>query len=243
MLPHTSGLFSITFVIVGDLELRALGRLELEEHVSPRFTRINCPGMSPPYGLSQLVLWMSRLRCTLPRRGSQAPTCRKYFRLMLLTIAFVWIVLAVVGAGTAWHRAPAVSLALLGSVVGGIAEFVRASADGPRGVPLATVGGATLGLIVMGLVGLLVARGKPPAALLRRAALGVAVVVPLVVPLVAVLLVSTCPLYVRQGAGYCFHTIDIGGGWITQVVLYLVMDLGALAALLLISARQARAAD
>ena len=38
--------------------------------------------------------------------------------------------------------------------------------------------------------------------------------------------------------GFCFHEIDVLGGWISQVVVLFILDAAALAVLLLVSAKE-----
>ena len=141
------------------------------------------------------------------------------------------------------RHAPAVNFALFGGLAGGLAGFFVSVADGPRGVPTDVTAWASWSLVVSGVVGLLATRGRPPAKFLRRAAVGFLSLGPVVGGSVAVLLVHTCPLYVTRHAGFCYYSVDVLGGWITEVTMFLVFDAVVLAVLSLTSARQARASS
>jgi len=54
----------------------------------------------------------------------------------------------------------------------------------------------------------------------------------------AAVLVRACPRYVTDHTGFCFHEIDVLGGWISHVVVLFVVDAAALAILLLVSAKE-----
>jgi hypothetical protein len=107
----------------------------------------------------------------------------------------------------------------------------------PRSVPADVAVWATCCLVALGLIGLLVTpRGQ--ARFLRRAAAGVILIAPLAAASLAAVLVQACPLYVTDHAGFCFHEIDVLGGWISQVVVLFILDGAALAILLLVSAKE-----
>src|SRR3954464_9892855 len=60
----------------------------------------------------------------------------------LLVATFVaWAVICLCGAVVLLHRAPAVSIALFGTVLGAIAGFLVGNADGPRRSPCVYGGG------------------------------------------------------------------------------------------------------
>jgi hypothetical protein len=160
---------------------------------------------------------------------------------MLLGIAIVLIVVCLAVAGILLSRAPAVSLALVGGVAAGLSRFFYfGTRHDPKGVPAAVAVWATCGLIALGLIGLLVTpRGS--AQFLRRVAVGVVLIAPLAAASLAVALVRACPLYVTDHAGFCFHEIDVLGGWISQVVVLFILDAATLAVLLLVSAKEATA--
>jgi len=156
---------------------------------------------------------------------------------MLLGIALVLVAASLAGTLLLVSRAPAVSLALVGGVVGGLCGFYYGSRHDPKGVPADVAVWATCGLVALGLIGLLVTpRGQ--ARFLRRAAAGVILIAPLAAASLAAVLVQACPLYVTDHAGFCFHEIDVLGGWISQVVVLFILDAAALAILLLVSAKE-----
>jgi hypothetical protein len=155
---------------------------------------------------------------------------------MLLEIALVLVVASLAGAMLLLWRAPAVSLALVGGVAGGLCGFYFTSRHDPKGVPADVAVWATCGLVALGLVGLLVTP-RGPARFLRRTATGIILTAPLADAILAAVLVQACPLYVTDGAGFCFHQIDQLGGWISQVVVLFTLDAAALAVLLLVSAK------
>jgi hypothetical protein len=156
---------------------------------------------------------------------------------MLLGIAIVSVAASLTGTLLLVSRAPAVSLALVGGVTGGLCGFYFSSRHDPKGVPADVAVWATCGLVALGLIGLLVTpRGS--ASFLRRAAVGVLLMAPLAAACLAAVLVQACPLYVTDHAGFCFHEIDVLGGWISQVVVLFILDAAALAVLLLVSAKE-----
>jgi hypothetical protein len=158
---------------------------------------------------------------------------------MLLGIAIVLVAASLAGALLLVARAPAVSLALIGGMAGGLCGFYFGSHHGPKGVPADVAVGATCGLVALGLIGLLVTP-RGPARLLRRAAVGVVLTAPLAAASLAVALLYACPLYVTDHAGFCFHEFDVLGGWISGVVVLFVLDAAALTVLLLVSAKEVR---
>lgn len=151
---------------------------------------------------------------------------------------FAWFAAIVAGGMLFAKRAPAVSLGLLGSLLGAFIGFFVSAADGPRGVPAGVAEWASGGLVAFGVVGVLATRARPPAKFLRRAAMEVLIVAPIVAAILAVLLLSACPLYVN--GGYCsYENVDQLGGWVTVVVILFLLDAVVLATLLLVSASQA----
>jgi hypothetical protein len=139
------------------------------------------------------------------------------------------------------RRAPAVSVALFGCVLGGTAGFLVGNADGPSGVPAATVLGASLGLLANGLMGLLATSARPPSRPLRRAALfTVIAAVPIAGALTAIVQVA-CPLYVSgRRTGFCnYQQVDQLGGWLGGVAVAFAFDVWFVTALLFVAARQA----
>jgi len=157
---------------------------------------------------------------------------------MLLGIAIALVAASLAGALLFLSRAPAVSLALVGGVAGGLCGFYFSSRHHPKGVPADVAVWATCGLVALGLIGLLVTP-RAPARFLRRAAAGVILIAPLAAASLAAVLRQACPLYVTDHAGFCFHEIDVLGGWVSQVVVLFTLDAAALAVLLLVSAKEA----
>lgn len=164
----------------------------------------------------------------------------------LLVQIFVAWALVCVGVGAAFRRrAPAVSLAVFGSVLGAIAGFLVGNADGPAEVPAYTAVGASAGLFASGLLGLLVTSAPPPSRSLRRAATLVFIAATPAAGVLAVLVRFACPLYVTgRRAGFCnYQQVDLLGGWVSGVIVAFVFDAAFVAALLLVSARQARRSE
>ena len=156
---------------------------------------------------------------------------------MLLGIAAVLVAASLTGALLLLSRAPAVSLALFGGVAGGLCGFYFSTRHDPKGVPADIAVWATCGLVALGLIGLLVTP-RGPARLLRRVAAVVGLSAPLATASLAVMLVEACPLYVTDHSGFCFHEVDVLGGWISQVVVLFVLDATAVAVLLLVSEKE-----
>lgn len=163
--------------------------------------------------------------------------------LTVLTLIFlVWAAACVAIAVIFPRRAPAVSVALFGSLVGAVAGFLVGNADGPKDVPGYTAVGASAGLVANGLMGLLVAPGAPPARALRRAAVIALVAAPFAAGALTLLLQSACPLYVSgRDSGFCnYGGVDVPGGWVSGVVVAFLFDALFLTGLFLMSAWQAR---
>ena len=89
---------------------------------------------------------------------------------LLVPIFIVWAVTCAAVGAALLRRAPAVSLALFGSVLGAIGGFLVGNADGPAEVPAYTAVGASVGLFVNGGFGMLATSARPPSEPLRRAA-------------------------------------------------------------------------
>jgi hypothetical protein len=163
------------------------------------------------------------------------------FSLSLVAIFVVWAV-ACLGLGAVFlRRAPAVSLALGGSVLGAVAGFLVGNADGPAEVPAYTAVGASLGLFLLGVAGLLTTSPGGLSRSLRRAAVLVLLVMPFAAAALTVLLQVSCPLYISgKGSGFCnYQGGDVLGGWVSGVVVAFLVDAVFVAALLFISAWQA----
>lgn len=156
---------------------------------------------------------------------------------MLLGIAVVLATASLAGAALLRHRAPAVSLALVGGVAGGLYGLHFASHHDPKNVPADVAIWATCGLVAFGLLGLLVTP-RGPSRTLRRIAAWVAALAPLAAAALAIALLWACPLYVTKNAGFCIHEIDVLGGWITSVTCLFAVDAAALVVMLLVSAKE-----
>jgi hypothetical protein len=166
-------------------------------------------------------------------------------RSMLTLIFLVWAVACTAfGVGLA-RRAPAVTLGMVGAVVGAVAGSLIANVDGPDEVPAYAAVGASIGLAVNGSVGLLVAPGRGTSRTLRRTAIAVMLATPVAAAGLTFLLQVACPLYVRGvRSGYCnYKGVDLLGGWISGVIVAFVADAVFVLALLLISAVQAARAE
>jgi hypothetical protein len=152
------------------------------------------------------------------------------------------IAIGIIGSATACavafvRRAPAVSFALLGLVAAGAYGFYVSAGDGPRGVPGDVAVWASCGLGAGGLIGLAFASPRASAASLRRSASWFLALAPLVAAIVAIALRFACPLYVTERARYCYHSVDVLGGWITSVTMLVVLDMLTLAVVCLASSR------
>jgi hypothetical protein len=159
-------------------------------------------------------------------------------------LAAIVIVLSAVCLGLAVvvrTTAPAVSLALMGLLAGGIAGFLAENADGPKSVPMTVAASAAAGVGIVGLVGLIAARGRPPARGTRRAALLVLLATPFAGAALTFALQAACPLYVNgRRSGYCnFMQDDLLGGWVSGVVFLFVAAELWLALMLFIASVQA----
>jgi hypothetical protein len=161
---------------------------------------------------------------------------------VLLSIAVVLATASLAGAALLRHRAPAVSLALVGGVAAGLYGLHFAYHHDPKSVPADVAVWATCGLVAFGLLGLLLTP-RGPARTLRRIAAWGAALAPLVAAVLAIALVWACPLYVTKNAGFCFHEIDLLGGWITSVTFLFVVDAAALVVMLLVSAKEVTAKE
>jgi hypothetical protein len=158
----------------------------------------------------------------------------------LVTIFCVWAVTCVAVAVLFLRRAPAVSLALFGSLLGAVAGFLVGNADGPAEVPAYTAVGASVGLFSNGVMGMLTTSARPPLGPLRRTALLVVIAAPLAAAALTLLVQFACPLYVSgRGSGFCnYQGIDLLGGWVSGVTVAYLFDAVFVAGLLLMSARQ-----
>jgi hypothetical protein len=164
---------------------------------------------------------------------------------LLVPIFGVWAVTAVAVGAVFLRRAPAVSLALFGSLLGAVAGFLVGNADGPAEVPAYTAVGASVGLFSSGVMGMLTTSARPPSGPLRRTALLVLIAAPFVAAALTLLVRLACPLYLSgKGSGFCnYQGIDVLGGWVSGVIVAFLFDALFLAGLLLLSARQARRSE
>jgi hypothetical protein len=89
---------------------------------------------------------------------------------LLVPIFIVWAVTCAAVGAAFLRRAPAVSLAVFGSVHGASGGFLVGNADGPAEVPATTAVGASVGLLANGGLGMLATTARPPSEPLRRAA-------------------------------------------------------------------------
>jgi hypothetical protein len=160
---------------------------------------------------------------------------------MLRTIGWAMAGLWIAGAIVFVRRAPAVTVALLGSLAASALAFAYDRPDGPRGVPSAVARWSWVALLAAGLIGLVLTRPRASREALRRIAIGVVASAPIVAVAVGLLLVEACPLYVTRGSGLCFHTGDLMGGWITGVAVLVGIDLLTVGALVAVAASQVRA--
>jgi hypothetical protein len=159
---------------------------------------------------------------------------------MLLGIALLLATGSLAGAALLRHRAPAVSLGLVGGVAGGLYGLHFAYHHDPKSVPADVAVWATCGLLAFGLLGLLLTP-RGPARTLRHIAAWCAALAPLFAAALAIALLWACPLYVTKNAGFCFHEIDVLGGWITSVTFLFIVDAAVLVVMLLVSAKEVTA--
>lgn len=164
---------------------------------------------------------------------------------LLVPIFGVWAVASVAVGAVFLRRAPAVSLALFGSLIGAVAGFLVGNADGPAEVPAYTAVGASLGLFSNGVIGMLTTSARPPSGPFRRAALMVLIAAPFAAGALTLLVLLACPLYVSgKASGFCnYQGIDLLGGWVSGVIVAFLFDDVFVAGLLQLSARQARRSE
>jgi hypothetical protein len=149
-------------------------------------------------------------------------------------IAGIVVVVAIVGAVLAARGAPAVSIALVGGLLGAVIADVRTS--GPHGVPASVALGASAGIVLGGLLGLVVSRRRASATWpMRRDALWLLAFTPIAAGTLLLAILNACPLYVTQDAGMCFYDVDVLGGWAAGVVFLFCVDMVMLVALLWLS--------
>jgi hypothetical protein len=164
---------------------------------------------------------------------------------LLVVIFSAWAAASVAVGAVFRRRAPAVSLALFGSLLGAVAGFLVGNADGPAEVPAYTAVGASVGLFSNGVMGMLTTSARPPSGPLRRAALLVLIALPFAAGALTLLVRLACPLYVSgKGSGFCnYQGIDLLGGWVSGVIVAFLFDAVFVAGLFVLSARQARRSE
>jgi hypothetical protein len=155
-------------------------------------------------------------------------------RAILWGMAAVWVA----GAVVAVRRAPAVSIALVGSLLISVHTFLYVRPEGPRGVPVRVGASSFVALAAFGLFGLVVTRPRASRERLRRAALWACLLAPVAAVGLWLLLAEACPIYVTKGSGLCFHMVDVLGGWLTGAAILLGLDLLTLGAILAVAASQ-----
>jgi hypothetical protein len=183
--------------------------------------------------------------CCGSSRGSFEACCLTVANTLLVPIFIVWAVTCAAVGAALLRRAPAVSLALFGSVLGAIGGFLVGNADGPAEVPAYTAMGASLGLFAIGGLEVLATMARPPSEPLARAASVMLIAGPLVAGVLAMLLQVACPLYVTgMRTGFCnYQEVDQLGGWVSGVIVAFLFDTWFVVGLLLLSARQARRSE
>lgn len=159
---------------------------------------------------------------------------------LLVPIFIAWAVLCAGVGAASLRRAPAVSLALCGSMLGAAIGFLIGNADGPAEVPAYTAMGASVGLLASGVLGLRFTSARAPSRALRRAALLMLIAAPFAAGALTLLIELACPLYVSgRRAGFCtYQGVDVLGGWVSGVVVAFLFDAAFVVGLLLVSARQ-----
>jgi hypothetical protein len=155
----------------------------------------------------------------------------------LAAIAVAAVVICMVMALWARTRAPAVTVALVTALVTGVLTVWIASADGPRGVPLVALVSASAAMAASGFVSLWLLP-KTGLESLRRVALVTFVAAPLLGIAALVSIQQACPLYVTRGAGACYYSEDLLGGWSAAAAVVITLDVVLIAVLLLLSSRR-----
>jgi hypothetical protein len=141
-----------------------------------------------------------------------------------------------IALGWAFRRmAPAATCGLVGAAAGGVAGFLIRASDRPTFAPAAAAAGASLGLVVFGIIGLIATNGRSSPSARRRAAIAVCTGGIVSAAALTFLLLAACPLYVMH-AGYCSHgDVDVLGGWISVVIALYVFDVLTLTGLIFAS--------
>jgi hypothetical protein len=164
---------------------------------------------------------------------------------LLVEIFVTWAVTCAATGGAFLRRAPAVSLALFGSVLGAVGGFLVGNADGPAEAPAYTAVGASLGLFANGVLGVLATPGRPPSQLLRRAAWVTLLAGLILAGVLAIMLQVACPFYVSgRRTEFCnYQLVDQLGGWVSGVIVAFVVDAWFVAGLFAYAAWQARRSE
>jgi hypothetical protein len=136
-----------------------------------------------------------------------------------------------------WRLAPAVTAACSGGLaIGGLALYGVLHHPQPN-APTTVALGASAGIGLAGLIGLL-ATPRGDARSLRRAGVASLIIAPCVGTALAVLLEAACPLYVVGAkAGLCQYGIDVLGGWLGPTAALAAVDVVVIGLLFLVSAR------
>ena len=159
----------------------------------------------------------------------------------LVAIFAFWAAACIGLAAVFVRRAPAVSLALVGSVIGAIAGFFVGNADGPAEVPAYTAVGASVGLFVCGVLALPTMPARGPSRSLTHASWLVLLAAPFAAGALTFLLQGACPLYVSgKGSGFCnYQGADLLGGWVSGVIVAFLVDAVFVAVSLFVCSRKA----
>lgn len=176
------------------------------------------------------------------RAGSAGDTLQVEGHAGLTFIFVAWVIGCVLIAAWSFRRAPGVTLALTGAVIGALGAFALGDDQTQAGVPLTMAWGASVGLGANGVAGALACAPAGPANHLRRAGAWILLGAPIATALFTWALRSVCPLYVHgKGSGYCnYRKMDLLGGWSSEVMALFFLDAVFVGVLMLIGARQAR---
>jgi hypothetical protein len=160
-----------------------------------------------------------------------------------LTLLFVaWVIGCVLVAAWSFRRAPGVTLALIGAIIGALGAFALGDDQTQAGVPLTMAWSASVGLGANGVAGTLLAAPAGPPVHLRRAGTWVLLGAPIATALFTWALRTACPLYTHgKGSGYCnYRKMDLLGGWSSEVLALFFLDAVFLGLLMLVPARRVR---
>jgi peptidoglycan/LPS O-acetylase OafA/YrhL len=155
---------------------------------------------------------------------------------MVTTWALALIAAGMLGILVFRSHAPAVSLALMGALAGGAIGFVEAHG---RSVPEHVAERAVLGLLLLGIVGLFLTRGRPPARWLVGAAVVVFIGGGGIATISWFVMRGRCPQYDPAIERFCAG-VDLFFGISGVVLAYVIIGVVLLTAFVLASAWQAR---